>query len=654
MKKLTYKSVLFTILALSATLQGVGQVPFICDGRFFMTQVFQTNSALVEVDIDPLTQEVVFNTINGNLGVVINGIGYRSEENLIYGVEPRDHFLFQLDATGNLVQITRLDLTRGFFYLGADITPDGQFLVLIGSTDVNGLPADVEMAYVDLLDPNYGVTKLPLKGALVNMLDIAFDPTDDQLYAFDSGGNRLVKILPDGTVVAPYDPSPLLDNAGSVFFDVFGDLFAYGSPVGAMGFQNTLYAVDKNTGVFRILTTGARARATDACSCPYSVEIRKLVTPETSFPCGRVQYAFEISNLSTRSQAGLTFEDVLPPGFTISAIIKNPFEGNITSGVGTQTLQITDMVIPAGGDTIIIEVDLDDLPPGIYKNQAQLFGLPVGLGETRVSDDPRTLPKRDSTSLIIAPIGFDTMTVEELVCLGDGLVLDPSAYGVNFLWSDGSTSPTLEVDMAGVYVVEAASLCDTVTIIYEVRESLIDVSVFAEATEIELGESIQLSSSVSQTGDSVFYFWDDPFEQGSLSCRTCPDPLATPIGDATYLLTVTDEQGCTNSDFISIQVDSEHAIYTGNVFSPNGDSVNDIFYIQGKGRGEIFRFDIYNRWGGLVFSAPPGGFVNDSDFGWNGRINNRYAEPAVYTWVADVRYLDNTSEVLGGDLTLMR
>jgi len=654
MKRLTYKNILFSVLVLSATVQNVAQVPFVCDGRFFMTQVFNTTSALVEVDIDPLTQEVVFKTIDGNLGVVINAIGYRSQENLIYGVQPQDHLLFQLDATGNLVVLTTLDLTPGYFYLGADITPDGRFLVLIGSTDVDGLPIDVEMAYVDLEDPDYGVNRIRLKGELANMLDIAFDPTDDQLYAFDSGGNRLVKILPDGTVVAPWAPSPLLENAGSVFFDVFGDLFAYGSPAGGQGVQNTLYAVNKNTGVFNILTTGAKARATDACSCPYSVEVRKLVAPEVSIPCGRVQYIFEIGNLSTRSQGGLTFEDVLPPGFTISSIIRNPFVGNVISGVGTQALQITDMVIPSGVDTLIIEVELDDIAPGMYRNQAQLFGLPVGLGESRVSDDPRTLAKRDSTTLIVEPVGFDTMLVEELVCIGEGLVLDASAYGITFVWSDGSTSSTLAVNVSGVYYVDAASLCDTVTVIYDVRESIIDVSVFTSATDIQLGDRVQLSSSVSQTGDSTYYLWRDPFEQGSLSCLDCADPVATPIGDVTYELTVTDEQGCSASDFVSISVDNEHRIYTGNVFSPNGDGVSDIFFIQGKGRGEIYLFKIYNRWGGLVYSAPSGGFVNDSEFGWNGRINNQYAEPAVYAWVAEVRYLDNTSETIGGDLTLVR
>ena len=628
------------------------QVPFTCDGRFYMTQVFSAmDTRLVEVDINPLTEEVEFNTIDPSLGTVINGIGYRSEENLIYGVHPVEHLLYRIDATGNVEELTRLGLVLNHFYLGADITPDGRYLVLIGSSDIDGIPVDLELAYVDLEDPDYGVEIVRLKGDLVNMLDMAYDPTNNDLYAFDSGGNRLVRILPDGTVTTPFPPSNLLENAGSVFFDVFGDLYAYGSPSG--GIQTTLYAIDKETGAFRVLTTGAQASATDACSCPFSVEVRKTVSPEVTIPCSRVEYSFAISNLSSRTQSGITFEDVLPPGFVISSIIENPFGGVVQSGPGTQTLQITDISIPPGVDTLVIAVDLGEVVPGIYKNQAQLFGLPVGLGETRKSDDPRTLAKRDSTSLEVIGVDFDTLYMEEVVCVGNSVVLDGSFYGVTFEWDDGETSGAREVFEAGTYTQAAYSFCDTFYLIYTVEESLIDVSVSASETEILLGEQVQLSSVVTQTGQVSIYNWNDPFDRGSLECLDCPDPIALPIGDATYQLTVTDEFGCTATDEVSLLVDTEKTIYAPNVFSPNGDGVNDIFFLQGKGLGEIYRLDIYNRWGGLVYSAPSG-FVNDITIGWNGKIKGRYAEPGVFAWVADVRYLDDTREIIAGDVTLLR
>ena len=638
-------------LALVLALPLTSQTPFICDGRFFMTQVIGTSTLLVEVDIDPMTQEVVFNEIR-TIPTVINGIGYRAEENLIYGVHPVEHWLYRIDATGQIETLTRLDLTLGNFYLGADITPDGRFLVLVGSTDVDGIPLDEEFAYVDLDDPDYGVNIVRLSGALVNMLDIAFDPTNDRLYGFDSGGNRLVTVEPNGFVNAEFAPSPLLENAGSVFFDIFGDLFAYGSPEG--GLQNTLYAVDKTNGEFTVLTTGTLARATDACSCPFSVEVRKTVTPEITLPCGIVEYKFTIANQSTRSQGGLMLEDLLPSGFTIVSIVSNPFGGNVMSADGTDFLQITDMEIPPGIDTLIIEVELDELPAGIYKNQATLFGLPVGLGETRISDDPRTLAKRDSTALIVAPLTFDTMTVNDRICIGEVIQLDASAYGTTFEWqgAPGITEGVRDIATPGTYFVDAMTPCDTATIIFEVSESQVSVAVSASKTDILLGEEVALSSFVEQSDTIITYAWGDPLG-GTLSCDNCAEPIALPYDNVTYTLTVTNGDGCTDTDEVTLRVDNTRSFYAPNVFSPNGDGVNDVFYLQGFGLGQINRLDIYNRWGGMVYSSPRG-LINDRTIGWDGRVGSTPAEPAVYTWVAEISYIDGTVDIYAGDLTLLR
>ena len=117
---------------------------------------------------------------------------------------------------------------------------------------------------------------------------------------------------------------------------------------------------------------------------------------------------------------------------------------------------------------------------------------------------------------------------------------------------------------------------------------------------------------------------------------------------------MTDENGCTAYDEVSIVVDTEKTLYAPNVFTPNGDNINDIWFLQGKGNGRIERLDIYNRWGGLVYSAPSDNLVNDRTVGWDGRVGGRNAEAAVYTWVAEIRYLDDVVEVLSGDITLLR
>ncbi len=70
--------------------------------------------------------------------------------------------------------------------------------------------------------------------------------------------------------------------------------------------------------------------------------------------------------------------------------------------------------------------------------------------------------------------------------------------------------------------------------------------------------------------------------------------------DGQYTITATDACGQTGS--LSIQVDVDCEVIVPNVFSPNGDGQNDLFFIDGiESRGNTVR--IYNRWGQLVFEA---------------------------------------------------
>lgn len=53
-----------------------------------------------------------------------------------------------------------------------------------------------------------------------------------------------------------------------------------------------------------------------------------------------------------------------------------------------------------------------------------------------------------------------------------------------------------------------------------------------------------------------------------------------------------------------------------NVFSPNGDLINDYFKIEAGCQSSTFHIDILNRWGNLVFES------NDYGFEWNGKDKN--------------------------------
>jgi gliding motility-associated-like protein len=69
-----------------------------------------------------------------------------------------------------------------------------------------------------------------------------------------------------------------------------------------------------------------------------------------------------------------------------------------------------------------------------------------------------------------------------------------------------------------------------------------------------------------------------------------------------------------------------------NVFTPNGDGINDIFKPSNYAFVERVDMKIYNRWGTLVYET------EDPDINWNGkRMNtNQLVSPGVYYYVCDV------------------
>ncbi len=90
-----------------------------------------------------------------------------------------------------------------------------------------------------------------------------------------------------------------------------------------------------------------------------------------------------------------------------------------------------------------------------------------------------------------------------------------------------------------------------------------------------LPDSLQLNVQVNATIDSVV--WTPAI---GLSCTDCLRPRVQIPESTTYRVTVFDENGCMASDEIRITVDRPRRIYVPNIFSPNGDGMNDIFSIQ--------------------------------------------------------------------------
>jgi gliding motility-associated-like protein len=82
-------------------------------------------------------------------------------------------------------------------------------------------------------------------------------------------------------------------------------------------------------------------------------------------------------------------------------------------------------------------------------------------------------------------------------------------------------------------------------------------------------------------------------------------------------------------------------------FSPNGDGNNDLLMVLG-GQIESLIFEVYERWGRLVFST------TDITEGWDGTYNGKEASSGVYVYRVKVTYWDGKLETKTGNITLVR
>lgn len=113
-----------------------------------------------------------------------------------------------------------------------------------------------------------------------------------------------------------------------------------------------------------------------------------------------------------------------------------------------------------------------------------------------------------------------------------------------------------------------------------------------------------------------------------------------------YSVKVTDFNGCSGSDEITIGSNCKLIWYMPTAFSPNGDGKNDVWGPTIKDVQEL-KIAIYNRWGEKIWENHEGQTF------WDGNYGSAMAPDGVYTWTASFRS-NFKPYYKSGVLTLMR
>jgi gliding motility-associated-like protein len=181
----------------------------------------------------------------------------------------------------------------------------------------------------------------------------------------------------------------------------------------------------------------------------------------------------------------------------------------------------------------------------------------------------------------------------------------------------------------------------------------LSVTVVETMVEIELGESFNINAFTTLPESEIVSITWSPAD--GLSCIDCLNPEVTPGFSTTYEVMVVSENGCVDNATIQFRVDRNIDIYIPNAFSPhNDDGINDLFMPFGKSSlaATIQSFQIYDRWGEQVFFDEDFQ-LNDPARGWNGVFRETDAPTGVYVYYIVMEFVDGSTELFEGDVTLM-
>ena len=224
------------------------------------------------------------------------------------------------------------------------------------------------------------------------------------------------------------------------------------------------------------------------------------------------------------------------------------------------------------------------------------------------------------------------------LCANEPITLQVDFPDSAVVWSAGAEAAATEISEAGTYWVRVNTgeclLTDTFRVSYP---KPLAIELGGDVVKC-LGDSLTLGVSA----ENANFLWNTGSRADSITVKE----------SGTYTVRV--DNGC---EYVEDAIDVVFAeqcclISAPNVFTPNGDSVNDYFEITSGAPIGRYQLQVYNRWGKLVYES------SALEQLWDGFTPGNYeASPGVYYWQVNilcVRGLEITDNTFKGTVTLLR
>ncbi|MFZ4400682.1 MAG: LamG-like jellyroll fold domain-containing protein [Bacteroidales bacterium] len=362
---------------------------------------------------------------------------------------------------------------------------------------------------------------------------------------------------------------------------------------------------------------------------------------------------------------------ILQPTQSFSSYLWSTFATTQTISVnsqGTYWLKVINAAGCSGYDTVNVTmnptpvVQITPSNPSICKGESIILTVSSNLALTTfvwsnlaTTTTINISPTVTSSYFVVGKINqcedtaFVSLTIKPLPVIATSADKNPLCEGetvnltavsdipsTTYVWNNNTTGNTLTVNPLSstyYYVTGTANNCqDTSGItINVIQKQIVNLG---EDSYLCAGDEINLSVN-NLTGS---YMWSDGSNSNTITAK---EP-------GFYWIRV-DNNGCIASDSIEFKKCSE--IWVPNVFTPNGDAINDVFKATTKEISNL-QMMIYNRWGSLIFET------QDINSGWDGKYAGGDAQSGVYYWV--IKYTENRTfsklveKEIHGSVTLLR
>lgn len=249
-----------------------------------------------------------------------------------------------------------------------------------------------------------------------------------------------------------------------------------------------------------------------------------------------------------------------------------------------------------------------------------------------------------------AAFNYDSYCINNPIRFNN-LSVNTGSGQVSYQWEDNNgknsttTSPSFTYTQPGTVSVKlkvtsliCPALADSITKVIGIEQPASPIRM--QSVNTVISESLDLQAR--NFGSS--YLWTPAT---GLSNTAVANPKATLSAEQEYRISIKTPSSCITVDTLLVRI-YDNRIYVPNVFSPNGDGINDKLFINLAGVKQLHYFRVFNRYGKIVFETI------DATTGWDGRFNNTLMPMDTYVWMVEVIDSLGRATIKTGNVTLLR